>query len=111
MDALLPQLLSFPPHPEPTKPIPDSEYDKQIKNLVLHINSIPASKLTLGVPGGGDLLDVRLFLPGGRPLYGALTDIMPIYRLLILRKTHSRTFTHYSLTYMLPVESRSLARY
>lgn len=59
MDALLPQLLSFPPHPEPTKPLSDSEYDKHIKNLVHHINTISASKLTSGVPGGGDLLDVR----------------------------------------------------
>ena len=59
MDTLLPQLLSFPPHPEPAKPVSDSEYDKQIKNLLHHINTIPASKLTSGVPGGGDLLDVR----------------------------------------------------
>ena len=61
MDTLLPQLLSFPPHPEPDKPLPDSEYDKHIKNLVNHINTIPASKLTSGVPGGGDLLDVKLY--------------------------------------------------
>lgn len=60
MDALLPQLLSFPPYPESAKPLPDSEYDKQIKHLVQHINTVPASKLTSGVPGGGDLLDVRL---------------------------------------------------
>lgn len=60
MDLLLPQLLSFPPHPEPDKPLPDSEYDKHIKILVNHINTVPASKLTSGVPGGGDLLDVSL---------------------------------------------------
>ncbi|KAL9073850.1 MAG: hypothetical protein Q9161_002682 [Pseudevernia consocians] len=58
MDELLPQLLSFPPHPEPTKSLSDSEYDKHIKNLVHHINTVPASKLTSGVPGGGDLLDI-----------------------------------------------------
>ena len=110
MDALLPQLLSFPPHPEPTKPISDSEYDRQIKNLISSINSIPASKLTSGVPGGGDLLDVRLSLPGLRSFHGALTDIMLVYRLLIPRKTHYPIFTHYSLTYMLPVESKSLAQ-
>ena len=62
MDALLSQLLAFPPHPEPTKPLSDSEYDKHIKNLVHHINTLPASKLTSGVPGGGDLLDVSLSL-------------------------------------------------
>ena len=60
MDTLLPQLLSFPPHPEPDKPLPDAEYDKHIKNYVNSINTVPASKLTSGVPGGGDLLDVRL---------------------------------------------------
>lgn len=60
MDTLLPQLISFPPHSEPEKPIPDAEYDKYIKNLVNNINTVPASKLTSGVPGGGDLLDVRL---------------------------------------------------
>lgn len=60
MDTLLPQLLSIPPHSEPEKPIPDAEYDKYIKNLVNNINTVPASKLTSGVPGGGDLLDVRL---------------------------------------------------
>ena len=62
MDTLLPQLLSFPPHPEPEKPLSDAEYDRHIKNLVNSINTVPASKLTLGVPGGGDLLDVRLNL-------------------------------------------------
>lgn len=60
MDTLLPQLLSFPPHPEPDKPLSDAEYDKHIKNLVNNINTVPASKLTSGVPGGGDLLDVSL---------------------------------------------------
>lgn len=67
MDTLLPQLLSFPPHPEPDRPIPDSEYDKQIKNLVQHINTVPASKLTGAVPGGGDLLDVSLTSSKARP--------------------------------------------
>ena len=59
MDTLLPQLLSFPPHPEPDKPLSDAEYDRHIKNLVNNLNTVPASKLTSGVPGGGDLLDVR----------------------------------------------------
>lgn len=66
MDALLPQLLTFPPHPEPTKPLSDSEYDKHIKNLIHHINTIPASKLISGVSGGGDLLDVSISLASMR---------------------------------------------
>lgn len=90
MDALLPQLLSFPPHPEPAKPLSDSEYDKHIKNLIHHINTIPASKLTSGVPGGGDLLDIidpsKNTLPylytllahicnsGGKQKFGSISD-------------------------------------
>lgn len=58
MEALLPLLLAFPPHPAPVVPLSDAEYDKQIKEIVHHLSTIPASKLTSGVPGGGDLLDV-----------------------------------------------------
>ena len=68
MDTLLPQLLSFPPHPEPDKPLSDAEYDKHIKNYVNNINTVSASKLTSGVPGGGDLLDVRLYSSNLRAL-------------------------------------------
>lgn len=57
MDTLLPQLLSFPPHPPPAIPLADAEYDKQIKALVQNLSQVSASKLTNGVPGGGDLLD------------------------------------------------------
>jgi hypothetical protein len=58
MDAILPQLLSFPPHPPPVTPLPDADYDKQIKIVVQLLNKTPANQLTAGVSGGGDLLDV-----------------------------------------------------
>ncbi|KAL2039789.1 hypothetical protein N7G274_007648 [Stereocaulon virgatum] len=58
MDAILQQLLAFPPHPPPATPLSDAEYDKQINIHVLQLNHIPASKLTAPVPGGGDLLDI-----------------------------------------------------
>lgn len=58
MDQVLPPLLAFPPHPPPVTPLPDSEYDKQIKSLVQHLNVLSANKLTAVVPGEGNLLDV-----------------------------------------------------
>ena len=58
MDAILPQLLAFPPHPPPVTPLPDADFDKQIKIVVQLLNQTPASKLTAGVHGGGDLLNV-----------------------------------------------------
>ena len=59
MEGGLQQLLAFPPYPMPATPLPESEYDKQIKAHIHFLNTIPASKLTSGVPnGGGDLLDV-----------------------------------------------------
>ena len=61
MDGGLQQLLAFPPYPMPATPLPESEYDKQIKAHLQYLNTIPASKLTNGVPnGGGDLLDVSV---------------------------------------------------
>ena len=110
MDALLSQLLSFPPHPEPTKPISDSEYDKQIKSLVHHINTIPASKLTSGVPGGGDLLDVRIDW-ASISLPAASTDIIVVHRLLIHQKIRSLISTHCSLTFLALLANRSLVQY
>jgi len=59
MDELLPQLLSFPPHPAPAQKLSDSEYDKQVKSIVKLLNGTSASKLVRGAGGGGDLLDVR----------------------------------------------------
>ena len=58
MDQLLPQLLSFPPHPPPTQKLYDQEYDRHILSLVKLLNETSASKLVKGVSGGGDLLDV-----------------------------------------------------
>ncbi|KAA6413378.1 MAG: hypothetical protein FRX48_03124 [Lasallia pustulata] len=58
MDELLPQMLSFPPHPPPPQPLSDVDYDRSIKGLVQNLNQVAASKLTSGVSGGGDLLDI-----------------------------------------------------
>ena len=58
MDSILTQLLAFPPHPPPVTPLPDAEFDKQIKTVVQLLNQTPANKLVAGVPNGGDLLDV-----------------------------------------------------
>ncbi|MCJ1389811.1 hypothetical protein MMC18_002668 [Xylographa bjoerkii] len=59
MDDLLPQLLSFPPHPPPLQKLSDYEYHRQIKALAHLLHDTSASKLVKGVAGGGDLLDVR----------------------------------------------------
>lgn len=59
IESLLPQLLSFPPHPPPPLPLADAAYDKEIKSLRRLLNELPANLLTAGVPNGGDLLDVR----------------------------------------------------
>ena len=58
MDSILPQLLSFPPHPPAADPLPDAEYDKQIKAIVHTLSTLSGSRLTGGVRGGGDLLEV-----------------------------------------------------
>ncbi|KAL9122363.1 MAG: hypothetical protein Q9187_001080 [Circinaria calcarea] len=58
MDELLAHLLTFPPHPPPPQPLPDIEYDKQIRALVQLLNHTSASKLTSGMSSGDDLLDV-----------------------------------------------------
>ena len=60
MDSVLPKLLSFPPHPPPPIPLSDAEYDTQIKGVVQLLNETSARKLTGGVSGSGDLLDVSL---------------------------------------------------
>lgn len=73
MDNLLPQLLAFPPHPPPATPLTDAEYDKQIKAIIQNLNTVPASKLTSGVPGGGDLLEVNISLSLGSYSYILLT--------------------------------------
>ena len=68
MDSILSQLLSFPPHPPPPTPLSDVEYDKQIRAVAQLLGGVPARKLTGGVSGGGDLLDVSHFSSGGSDL-------------------------------------------
>ena len=58
MDAFLPQLLAFPPHPPPKQPLSVPEYDKQIKALVKVLNSASASKFKGKIHDKDDLLDV-----------------------------------------------------
>ncbi|KAL8936930.1 MAG: hypothetical protein Q9211_003947 [Gyalolechia sp. 1 TL-2023] len=58
IESLLPQLLSFPPHPPPPLPLSDTVYDKEIRILRKALNDTPANALTGGVPNGGDLLDI-----------------------------------------------------
>jgi len=58
MDAILRQVLSFPPHPPPAVPPSDKDYDKQIRAVVQVLNVTSAKKLTGGVTTGEDLLDV-----------------------------------------------------
>ncbi|KAI4216740.1 MAG: hypothetical protein LQ351_000688 [Letrouitia transgressa] len=58
IEALLPRLLSFPPHPAPPLPVSDTEYDKQIKSIVKLLSETSPSQLTGGIVNGEDLLDV-----------------------------------------------------
>ncbi|KAL8688945.1 MAG: hypothetical protein Q9218_005270 [Villophora microphyllina] len=55
---LLPQLLSFPPHPPPAIPLTDAAYDKDIRSLRKLLSEIPNNLLVGGVHNGGDLLDI-----------------------------------------------------
>ena len=71
MEALLPQLLSFPPPPHQ---LSDREYDRQIKALVQLLHETSASKLAKGVAGGGDLLDVRALLIYTLSIANIITD-------------------------------------
>lgn len=58
MDELLPQLLSFPPHPPPPKPLSEVAYGTGARDLCTLLSKTPANILTAGVSGGGDLLEV-----------------------------------------------------
>lgn len=62
MDSCLPQLLSFPPQTSPSSLVSSADYDKQIKGFLQFLNQFSGSKLTSGVAGGSDLLDVIGFL-------------------------------------------------
>ena len=63
MGSLLPQLMAFPPHPPPSEPLSDAEYDKQIKDLVQLLNQTSASKLVGDSLGEDDLLNVSVIVP------------------------------------------------
>ena len=85
MEGGLQQLLAFPPYPMPATPLPESEYDKQIKAHIQYLNTIPASKLTNGVPnGGGDLLDVSVAWSSAE----ASTKLMDLASALDRRSCH-----------------------
>lgn len=58
MDKLLQGLLSFPPHPPPSQPLSDSEYDRQIQAQVKLLNSTPASQLVKPIGDSGNILSV-----------------------------------------------------
>ncbi|KAI9849767.1 MAG: hypothetical protein M1838_006268 [Thelocarpon superellum] len=58
MDNLLPQLLSFPPHPPPAQPLSDGQYDTQVRSLLQTLNRTPANLLVREVQGGDDLLEI-----------------------------------------------------
>ena len=58
MEALLPQLLVYPPQPPPQKPLTETQCDVQIRAITNTLNHTPAHILTGGVGGGSDLLDV-----------------------------------------------------
>ena len=60
MDAILPQLLSFPPQPAPRAPYNETDYDLHIRKYLEILSKIPAKKLTQGVSEGDDLLEVAL---------------------------------------------------
>ena len=87
MDSLLPLLLAFPPHPPPAAPLSDKDYDMQIRSVLQLLNKTSAKKLTGGVSGGGDLLEViRADLHitsfcGCLPLFASLLNILPDDRL------------------------------
>ena len=60
MADILSRLLAFPPNPPPARPLSDSAYDSQIRQLLEVLRSASPTKLTSNIPGGGDLLDVSL---------------------------------------------------
>lgn len=68
MDALLPKLLSFPPHPPPAQPLSDHSYDTQITTLIKNVKEIPDKQLLLQTSGGEDPLDVSCSLCAGPSL-------------------------------------------
>ncbi|KAL9129144.1 MAG: hypothetical protein Q9217_002319 [Psora testacea] len=88
MDAILTQLLAFPPHPPPAPPLTDGEYDKQAKNHVQHLIQAPLGKLAGNAAGGSDVLDTgskqksqtisEAFTPG-LPLWQKVLNFMDLF--------------------------------
>lgn len=60
MDDLLPQILSFPPHPPPQIPLSDRQFDSAIRDQIDAVKKIKAAKFLEKTLGGANLLDVRL---------------------------------------------------
>ena len=58
MDPILTELLAFPPHPTPTPPLTDGEYDRQARSHLQLLEKLPVSKLAVKVVGGSDVIDV-----------------------------------------------------
>ncbi|KAI9683678.1 MAG: hypothetical protein M1829_004983 [Trizodia sp. TS-e1964] len=56
MDTLLPELLSFPPHPP--RPLTSAEYDHQARNIIQILNKIPFSHYLNGLQGDIEILDI-----------------------------------------------------
>lgn len=77
---LLPQLLSFPPHPPPAIPLTAAAYDKEIKHLRKALNGIPNHLLIGGVPNGGDLLEVSSLTWTRRVFYSYSLDSRSIHQ-------------------------------
>lgn len=82
MNALLPQLLSFPPHPAPKESYNEADYDSHIRKFLEGLSKIPAKKLTQDISEGEDLLGV------------ATSCTIP--SLLLIRKSGFRSFDQYS---------------
>jgi hypothetical protein len=58
MDNLLPNLLSFPPHPPPPNPMSDHAYDSGIRDQIDYVKKLSDSKLLQQTSGGENVLDV-----------------------------------------------------
>ncbi|KAL3424639.1 COP9 signalosome complex subunit 3 [Phlyctema vagabunda] len=58
MDELLPQMLAFPPHPPPLKPLSDDKYDEAIRSQVTLLSKCSEKDLLGKTSGGEDTLEV-----------------------------------------------------
>ncbi|KAE9377921.1 hypothetical protein N431DRAFT_399116 [Stipitochalara longipes BDJ] len=58
MDNLLPNLLSFPPHPPPPNPMSDHAYEQGIREQIEFVRKLADNKLLQHTSGGENVLDV-----------------------------------------------------